>query len=433
MRLLVHPFRLPIHQAHPFARAVPEHMQTIPDLLRSHSILPNTRSSALFHAIYDVREERAQCVAPAPLARKYSVEQQNAQTIVQVHNRFTGQRTFWNAQRTAKPQSFAAAAALEDPTVSKGCDFCSWQELTATDGWGRVENEHCVTASNLFKITRHHGLVLFKHHNPLECSRAQMGSLLDASQRWVHQTHASSPHDALWPLLMWNSGPRSGASQFHPHAQILMNHTPLPDLARRRAAAAAFSARSGGLDETGSLAPAEDGASRGYDGRATAAFERACADAHAALGLRRVLRIRDADAKGKEDIAWVYHEVQPLKDCDTVVLGTSIQSPAFIALLHCALRTFVDGCGVMTFNASVTGLTLTPSDEQDAELGCVVARLVSRGKVTSAASDYGALEVFTGASIGHTSPWRIAAKLDEEAQRQGLLLDGSVAVQTVIA
>jgi len=109
------------------------------------------------------------------------------------------------------------------------------------------------------------------------------------------------------------------------------------------------------------------------------------------------------------------------------VIGTSIQSPAFIALLHCALRTLIDGCGVLTFNAAVTGFTLTPSEEQDAELGCVVARLVSRGKVTSAASDYGALEVFTGASIGHTSPWRIAAKLDEEAQRQGLTLETVIA------
>lgn len=409
-------------------------MHSIPDLVRSHSILPNTRGATLFHAIYDVREERATCVAPTPLARKYGVDQQSSQTIVNVHNKFTRQRTFWNAQRTAKPQSFASRAAVEDPTVGKGCDFCSWSELTATDAFGRVENEHCVTASNLFKITRHHGLVLFKHHHPLEVSREQLGGLLDAAQQWVHRTHACSPDDAQWPLLMWNTGPRSGASQYHGHAQMVMNHAPLPDVARRQAAAAAFAAaqQRAADDDAHEAAPAEGGVDVRADGRGCdAAFERACAEAHAALGLRRVLHLPGCRDGADEDVAWAYHEVQPLKDCDTVILGTSVDSPAFVALLHCALRALIDGCGVVTFNASVTGWTLTPGEggapSAAAHVGCVVARLVSRGKVTSAASDYGALEVFTGASIGHTSPWLIAAKLDEEARARGLALDAGTA------
>ena len=45
--------------------------------------------------------------------------------------------------------------------------------------WGcRIENESCVTASNLFKYAFPcHGLVLFKHHNPLEFSQSQVGLL----------------------------------------------------------------------------------------------------------------------------------------------------------------------------------------------------------------------------------------------------------------
>lgn len=51
----------------------------------------------------------------------------------------------------------------------KGREFC------------RVENESCITASNLFKYAFPcHGLVLFKHHNPLEFSETQVPiSLLD--------------------------------------------------------------------------------------------------------------------------------------------------------------------------------------------------------------------------------------------------------------
>lgn len=41
-----------------------------------------------------------------------------------------------------------------------------------------MENEHAVTASNLFKISGFHGVLLFKHHDPLAFSEAQLLSLL---------------------------------------------------------------------------------------------------------------------------------------------------------------------------------------------------------------------------------------------------------------
>jgi hypothetical protein len=44
----------------------------------------------------------------------------------------------------------------------------------------------------------------------------------------------------------------------------------------------------------------------------------------------------------------------------------------------------------------------------------VIARLVSRGKLSSAASDFGGLEVFGGASIGHTDPFIVVQQLDAQ-------------------
>jgi hypothetical protein len=41
----------------------------------------------------------------------------------------------------------------------------------------------------------------------------------------------------------------------------------------------------------------------------------------------------------------------------------------------------------------------------------VVARIVSRGRLTSLASDFGGLEVFGGASIGHTDPFAVVEAL----------------------
>lgn len=40
-------------------------------------------------------------------------------------------------------------------------------------------------------------------------------------------------------------------------------------------------------------------------------------------------------------------------------------------------------------------------------------RVVSRGKLSSQASDFGGLEVFGGASIGHTDPLRVIAAVDK--------------------
>jgi hypothetical protein len=48
--------------------------------------------------------------------------------------------------------------------------------------------------------------------------------------------------------------------------------------------------------------------------------------------------------------------------------------------------------------------------------------VVSRGKLTSAASDFGGLEVFGGSSIGHTDPFKVVQALDTRLQ-QLLVLD----------
>jgi hypothetical protein len=144
--------------------------------------------------------------------------------------------------------------------------------------------------------------------------------------------------------------------------------------------------------------------------------------------LRRTLRHEGSTASA-------YACIAPLKDCECVVRGASVGSPAFVRLLHLVLRTLLDRCGVATFNATVSGMSLEPhaappaeaceQGEEEEEHECsdgagVIARVVSRGHLASRASDYGALEVFGGASIGHTSPWALAAALDTELAARSL-------------
>ena len=116
-----------------------------------------------------------------------------------------------------------------------------------------------VSASNLFKYCAPaHGLLLFKHHDPLAFTAADVQQLLLASSRWFDaaaaaasgsagggrsgsdgaQSAGSIPMSApsqqtpqpsqpasrrFWPLLLWNNLPRAGASQFHGHAQTALS------------------------------------------------------------------------------------------------------------------------------------------------------------------------------------------------------------------
>ena len=80
-----------------------------------------------------------------------------------------------------------------------------------------------MTASNLFKYCQPcHGLVLFKHHQPLDFTQAQLSDLLLCAQGWFRAACAWQP-SARRPFFLWNCGARAGASQFHGHAQVALS------------------------------------------------------------------------------------------------------------------------------------------------------------------------------------------------------------------
>ena len=72
----------------------------------------------------------------------------------------------------------------------------------------RIERAHAVTASNLFKYCQPcHGLVLFKHHDPLSFHQQQLSDLLSCSQGWFQAAHRAHP-EAVHPFFiveLWRS------------------------------------------------------------------------------------------------------------------------------------------------------------------------------------------------------------------------------------
>ncbi|KAK9837468.1 hypothetical protein WJX81_004534 [Elliptochloris bilobata] len=285
----------------------------------------------------------------------------DSQRVVSIGDAYLGTQAWYNEARSSKPQTFAAAPA-QDPTASSGsCDFCRWRELTAEDAWGRVENEHALTASNLFKYCQPaHGLVLFRRHDPLAFSAPELAGALAAASEWLRQAARAHP-GAHHPLLLWNCLPRAGASQFHGHMQVALSQVPFPAELRLEAATRRYEG--------------EAGAGRG-------GYLVGVRRAHAAAGL---LRRHGPPGHG----AWCYAALAPTKDAELVLHARSLACPALAALLFAALRALIDGLVVTAFNTAAINMRLDgAANGADSP---VIVRLVSRGR--GAASDVGALEV----------------------------------------
>ncbi|PNH05460.1 hypothetical protein TSOC_008285, partial [Tetrabaena socialis] len=385
--------------------------------------LPEGPGARALDRLYDFTVGTARCSVGPLLAEKYGMEPDNMQLVVSVTNRITFEQTWFNEARTRKPQTFKAeAGGAVDPTDGgRRCDFCRWQELTAEDSWGRHEGPHAVSASNLFKYGQPaHGLILFKHHDPLAFSLQQLADFLAVSDRWLAAAAATHPA-ARHPFFLWNCGPRAGASQFHGHGQTMLTKAPVPTQAL--------------LDQQAALH------ARSHPGTS---LYRDLLEAHAAVGLARVVCVG-------EDRCWLLAHMSPIKDCEVLLLcndasssgGTSsygatssgtgssasstgssssssgaassgstsrggggggLSSPALAAGLHAALRALLDGLGVQAFNcgllnlgqgAGAAGRAAAEGEETEAVAasgGGVAGRAAAEGK--------GAEEVLAGGGGG---------------------------------
>ena len=84
------------------------------------------------------QESRKGCTCLLVTASGLPEEASQAQTVVSVTNKITHQQAWFNKARTQKPQLFQQPDILSDPTVAKQhCDFCNWQNYTASDSFGR--------------------------------------------------------------------------------------------------------------------------------------------------------------------------------------------------------------------------------------------------------------------------------------------------------
>jgi hypothetical protein len=305
-----------------------------------------------------------------------SVEAVQAQSVVKTLNRWTLEGSLFNDLRARRPIDRRLDAAGDVGAAGSGQDpFCHPLTGTPADTFGRVRGRHAITASNVAKYDALHAVIIFDIHNPLALSEEQVSDAFETAWRWVEEAHRSRPA-SVYPFIMWNCLPRSGASIVHAHMQTALTEGlayARVELWRRAAAA--------------------------YRGREGRDYFQDFYAAHLALGL----------AAEPGPIRWLAH-LTPVKEKELIVLAPS-PGPDLYAGVYRLLRVYIDALGVRAYNVAVYLRPLVPVEEDWSDFP-VVVRLVDRGDPGSATSDVAAMELFAQPVVA-SDPWKLAAAVRE--------------------
>ncbi|XP_018027327.1 uncharacterized protein LOC108682635 [Hyalella azteca] len=149
------------------------------------------------------------------------------QEVIHVSQHMTGEHVVYNPVRSHRPMPHTAESgqmlvdrlALETQVA---CDFCNVDTRTAFDGFARHETNSSVRVSNTFKMERWHLMVVTKspHHHPTKMSRSLYTAFVSDAvllAREIMATELNMSH----PHLAWDTLPKAGASQMHPHIHVL--------------------------------------------------------------------------------------------------------------------------------------------------------------------------------------------------------------------
>ncbi len=332
-------------------------MTSIVDLPEIVDSLPK-EDKELFHRIYRYYVEIGRLKLPEALSDLWECEEQ---IIVRVTNKITLESTLFNELRANRPMDM-----VEDEKIpSMECRFCKAEELTAEDIFGRIEGEHCITASNMAKYDYLHAIIIFKDHEPFVCDEEKIRDYLRVAWRWVEKANELDG-SAKFPFIMWNCLWRAGASVVHGHAHILLSKEPYAmwefyDRIRK------YYRRGFGSEYFDDL------------------FR-----VHEALGLGFEL----------EDVRILVH-LTPVKEKEIVMIAKDfLDLPNALSRI---LRWYYD-IGVRSFNLAIF---LPPIDERD----LCLARIVDRGNLKNRTCDIGCMELFAKTSVVSSDPFKLSKSL----------------------
>lgn len=303
-----------------------------------------------------------------------SVEAVERQRIVKVTNLITLEGSLFNELRAGRPMEARAPSDLTQTIMSHtGGPFCRPLEGTPEDVFGRIEGDHCITASNIAKYDGFHGLVIFDEHNPLQFSAKRVKDYIDTALTWAREAHCVDK-EARYFFLMWNCLWRSGASIVHGHAQMTLSrgiHYAKVEHLRRAALLYRIAHGINYFDDLYAV--------------------------HKSLGLT-------ADYKGVRVLAYL----TPIKEKEVVLISERLDNELKY-VIYKVLQCFVGALGVSSFNLA---LYMRPIDSvpEDWKGFPVLVRVVDRGDPDNRTADFGAMELYASSVIA-SDPFRVVDAL----------------------
>lgn len=148
------------------------------------------------------------------------------QKIIRLYNNYYHDEMIYNGLRGKRPQNNIQLNPEKNYTFNllrdslENCDFCenSYRKFTATDIFGRIETKLSYTAANTFKYDKWHSLIVSRNHNTLNLTEEETIDMFSLSVKWFKRVNKEDK-SAIFPELIWDAMPKSGASQVHTHFQ----------------------------------------------------------------------------------------------------------------------------------------------------------------------------------------------------------------------
>lgn len=299
-----------------------------------------------------------------------------SQRIVRVSNLVTGEGTLFNELRARRPVRSALRAGDELGAALQNDPWSKPEEATPEDTFGRLKNEHAITAANIAKYDAMHSILVFSEPDPLAFTKESVIAHLALAREWIAAAHEQDP-TARYPYIMWNCLWRAGGSIVHGHTQVsLARGRHYAKIERLRSDAASYRLTHG-----------------------TPYFDDLIAT-HNALGLAH-------EIGGLTVLA----SLVPLKEKEILLIANA-PSDELGAALFDVLRVYRDSLGVRSFNVGILLPPVAPTKESW-EGFPVVVRVVDRGSLETRTSDIGGMEMFAEAVVA-ADPFEIHQTLMAE-------------------
>ncbi len=360
-------------------------MSSIVELPKIISLL-SPEEKKIFDRIFLVQENIGKLVLPKEMigwadknfGDHHILEEQR---IIKVFNRFSFESALFNELRAKRPIS---ATSDEDAAntikESEGDPFCKPLIGTPQDTFGRVRGWRCISASNVAKYDALHGLIVFKQHNPLAFTEKDVSDYLSTAMKWFNKANKSNKN-AIYPFLLWNCLWKAGASIIHGHMQTTLGE---------------------GMHYSG--AEYLNKVRREYLAANKSDYFKDLYSVHAAIGLGLVWK------KLK-----IFTSITPRKEKEVTIIGDKLDRKFMTAIFRAA-DCLVKEMGVNSFNMGVIFPPMVKGKEKS-EIGeswkgfPVIARIVDRGKLSSKTSDFGGMEMYAGASVIESDPYKVFESL----------------------